>query len=370
MPDATMAAICGSSPHTRGAPVAVQCPCDGVEDHPRIRGEHKQVNISVNTFEGSSPHTRGAPTAINGRRRRRRIIPAYAGSTPTTLVTMGSSMDHPRIRGEHFIPSHSPLIMDGSSPHTRGARPNHTTYRRRHGIIPAYAGSTPCGMVFREDHWDHPRIRGEHWSRGGVRMPCLGSSPHTRGAHGWRCEFHLMYRIIPAYAGSTSGHRSRSGRRRGSSPHTRGAPVVRVAEGVLMRIIPAYAGSTTSSAWGGQPAPDHPRIRGEHSSEPGLDVGQAGSSPHTRGAPCSRATPSTIRGIIPAYAGSTLVVAGDGVFRLDHPRIRGEHQLALIKPGDLVGSSPHTRGAHAVGRQWRPASGIIPAYAGSTQAGI
>ena len=70
--------------------------------------------------------------------------------------------------------------------------------------------------------------------------------------------------------------------------------------------------------------------------------------------------------IIPAYAGST---SGVGYVRHgdpDHPRIRGEHQLALMKPGDLVGSSPHTRGARGAAGHHPADARIIPAYAGST----
>ena len=51
------------------------------------------------------------------------------------------------------------------------------------------------------------------------------------------------------------------------------------------------------------------------------------------------------RGIIPAYAGST-VVADTLLENLkDHPRIRGEHEAEFTGIGGPSGSSPHTRGA-------------------------
>ena len=50
---------------------------------------------------------------------------------------------------------------------------------------------------------------------------------------------------------------------------------------------------------------DHPRIRGEHFPEPSFDIGQAGSSPHTRGAPACATSAQRSNRIIPAYAGST-----------------------------------------------------------------
>ena len=70
-------------------------------DHPRIRGEHPSECDEGHIVTGSSPHTRGAlglsvpPTAVL------RIIPAYAGSTPFSLSPLLYLQDHPRIRGEH-----------------------------------------------------------------------------------------------------------------------------------------------------------------------------------------------------------------------------------------------------------------------------
>ena len=179
-----------------------------------------------------------------------------------------------------------------------------------------------------------------------------------------------MYRIIPAYAGSTPLTGYISYKNLGSSPHTRGAPHT--------------ACLACLSAW------DHPRIRGEHEL-------QTMSSP-------------SMPGIIPAYAGSTWVLwAGPLLRAVDHPRIRGEHRV-LVAHEDVVrgiipayagstmatrfapyrshGSSPHTRGArrtrfprsrpnrdHPRIRGEHPLvlaaehleDGIIPAYAGSTR---
>ena len=71
---------------------------------------------------GSSPHTRGALLFDRPLIHRRRIIPAYAGSTPFLWRVISTYRDHPRIRGEHYDPNRS----------------------------------------FGEKMADHPRIRGEH----------------------------------------------------------------------------------------------------------------------------------------------------------------------------------------------------------------
>ena len=241
-----------------------------------------------------------------------------------------------------------------------------------------------------------------------------GSSPHTRGAPPRRARAQLVVRdhprirgehveirrgiavaagIIPAYAGSTDWYGRQLQVDGGSSPHTRGA---------------RWRSSSRSSA-----QRDHPRIRGEH----GHKVS------HRRGR----------RGIIPAYAGSTLtkrqqwkltqgssphtrgarrVYEVGELFERDHPRIRGEHAGAVGDGGGVpgiipayagstnhrqchnllyTGSSPHTRGAptarklgaasrvdHPRIRGEHPRAGvgvlerpgIIPAYAGSTESAL
>ena len=132
---------------------------------------------------GSSPHTRGAHRLARLVVGKLGIIPAYAGSTSSMLPSLALASDHPRIRGEHSLAGRPVRLARGSSPHTRGARAGHSGLRRRQRIIPAYAGSTPAGAGGLPSRRDHPRIRGEHggqWTQDKVRV---GSSPHTRGAH-------------------------------------------------------------------------------------------------------------------------------------------------------------------------------------------
>ena len=132
----------GSSPHTRGAPRPLSPSPVGSriipayagstvepsemltaqKDHPRIRGEH-----------GSTPSTPEESMWI---------IPAYAGSTVFRIPEAPVFGDHPRIRGEHRRADVQVSAPSGSSPHTRGARRNIRRGRRRRRIIPAYAGST------------------------------------------------------------------------------------------------------------------------------------------------------------------------------------------------------------------------------------
>ena len=179
-------------------------------------------------------------------------------------------------------------------------------------IIPAYAGSTTPLTSRRPSRPDHPRIRGEHPSRRSTRSASMGSSPHTRGAQVGRIPPHVAPGIIPAYAGSTTPLTSRRPSR-----------------------------------------PDHPRIRGEHVGLAWEGVKLVGSSPHTRGAQPASCDRGDGPGIIPAYAGSTFNRIFPALPKADHPRIRGEHADGALTQMSIGGSSPHTRGAR---RSWYPGS--------------
>ena len=154
------------------------------------------------------------------------------------------SRDHPRIRGEHRILPPGQTLPGGSSPHTRGAPAPSGLPRGFWRIIPAYAGSTSRRRRATRHDLDHPRIRGEHMMPDATMAAICGSSPHTRGA------LLLIYSIYICIV-------------------------------------------------------DHPRIRGEHVKLPPIHLRSGGSSPHTRGAQPRRGRLGAGPGIIPAYAGST-----------------------------------------------------------------
>ena len=84
-------------------------------------------------------------------------------------------------------------------------------------------------------------------------------------------------------------------------------------------------------------------------------------------------------GIIPAYAGNTLILLAAGECSGDHPRVCGEHAAAFGTKEINPGSSPRMRGTPPVtGWPWSmrgtpekkerllESEGIIPAYAENT----
>ena len=111
-------------------------------------------------------------------------------------------------------------------------------------------------------------------------------------------------------------------------------------------IIPAYAGNTVI---------------------PAAELkGMRGSSPRMRGTQRWVTHEVLPAGIIPAYAGNTASETWRQRRGWDHPRVCGEHIGLIACPAIATGSSPRMRGTPLllVGLQRR--RGIIPAYAGNT----
>ena len=92
---------------------------------------------------------------------------------------------------------------------------------------------------------------------------------------------------------------------------------------------------------------DHPRIRGEHL--------------------LSLRSRTPFQGIIPAYAGSTLLLTLTDIdFLGSSPHTRGARRLGVVG-GESLGDHPRIRGEHSFyGHHAGAPSWIIPAYAGST----
>ena len=152
----------------------------------------------------------------------------------------------------------------GSSPLARGTPGPVHVLGPGGGLIPARAGNTVFGCLFKVCVGAHPRSRGEHSGLACIRSTNRGSSPLARGTPGgyrWLCA---VLGLIPARAGNTS--------ERGNSEADRGA---------------------------------HPRSRGEHRMTPPPEGATAGSSPLARGTLSGVEPIFEPLGLIPARAGNT-----------------------------------------------------------------
>ncbi len=280
---------------------------------------------SRSSTNGSSPLTRGklgkgAPRdPISG------LIPAHAGKTRGAWSCRARGRAHPRSRGENGTATVVELGGDGSSPLTRGKRPNEHPDDHTQGLIPAHAGKTQSLKSARRGHRAHPRSRGENSVHAATILMAVGSSPLTRG------KLDKAARLA----------------RRGG-------------------LIPAHAGKTpTGTRWtGGQGA--HPRSRGENARSPIHDYTKEGSSPLTRGKRVAKKQRSGVFGLIPAHAGKTVSVIEMISPMGAHPRSRGENVAVRADSRWSSGSSPLTRGKRDTGHGFLLDQGLIPAHAGKT----
>ncbi len=335
---------------------------------------------------GSSPRTRGTRGFLLANAFCNRFIPAYAGNTVSLTGFSGGFSVHPRVRGEHNLTGYTLCAHSGSSPRTRGTRPDRLTQRRGRRFIPAYAGNTDIPPPGPWNTPVHPRVRGEHFPPVLDVTTICGSSPRTRGTHGAGKGEGIAIRFIPAYAGNTlradrpaidtSVHPRVRGEHvpvsaqathlDGSSPRTRGTHAGCACFPALERFIPAYAGNTGRHPARNRLCSVHPRVRGEHMSFTITSVALTGSSPRTRGTHAENSSFKAVFRFIPAYAGNTPIADIIQYRRAVHPRVRGEHPPPKISCAGIYGSSPRTRGTLYQAETKVADQRFIPAYAGNT----
>ena len=172
--------------------------------HPRWRGEHSHRLMVARLRLGSSPLARGARDRRLRGEVGSGLIPAGAGSTGIQARSEADGRAHPRWRGEHLNRPEGLRSVKGSSPLARGAHVTkifHASWRR---LIPAGAGSTLSSVFQRSPPRAHPRWRGEHIKAAATEASEGGSSPLARGARGAGQRAGGQLRLIPAGAGSTA----------------------------------------------------------------------------------------------------------------------------------------------------------------------
>ena len=257
--------------------------------------------------QGSSPLTRGKPVGGTCARAVPGLIPAHAGKTAAFAAAIKQMRAHPRSRGENTQRRRWNAVHVGSSPLTRGKHIAIVELAPDRGLIPAHAGKTRRPRRRGKFRWAHPRSRGENSPLHLTPSEIQGSSPLTRGKRRLRRGRAQRHGLIPAHAGKT--HPTRHQRR---------------------------------TAWA------HPRSRGENDLFLVSKEDTPGSSPLTRGKRTRRPALMRQDGLIPAHAGKTSTYASHSSGHRAHPRSRGENADALAHAGGGEGSSPLTRGKHAL----------------------
>ena len=171
--------------------------------HPRSRGENLVLHRRQRSVEGSSPLTRGKPRSKATRDSDGRLIPAHAGKTDAEAGLQGCDRAHPRSRGENGTRSDLAYVTEGSSPLTRGKRRRCPRGASAARLIPAHAGKTIRPDPSTPPIPAHPRSRGENSVIVYSVPGSTGSSPLTRGKRPDSDRRLLVGRLIPAHAGKT-----------------------------------------------------------------------------------------------------------------------------------------------------------------------
>ena len=91
-----------------------------LKDHPRLRGENPEYDSYRVGLRGSPPPTRGKHVGFSIKSFDERITPAYAGKTEQNQRRAENQEDHPRLRGENRQLHFKQLLCKGSPPPTRG----------------------------------------------------------------------------------------------------------------------------------------------------------------------------------------------------------------------------------------------------------
>jgi hypothetical protein len=166
--------------------------------HPRMRGEHIELDPPGLGCSGSSPHARGTQSKLLLSHLDNRFIPACAGNTSSGGWVIDDATVHPRMRGEHPPEPNRLLSRNGSSPHARGTLAFLKGAVARSRFIPACAGNTSACSTCAIHSAVHPRMRGEHWDAIDWSTEHAGSSPHARGTPLEEAGFELS---VPPYMG-------------------------------------------------------------------------------------------------------------------------------------------------------------------------
>ena len=219
---------------------------------------------------------------------------------------------------------------------------------------------------------------------------CPGSSPRGRGKLDGELLGQVDDGLIPAWAGKTlaasgcaagCGAHPRVGGEnlacalpsavtQGSSPRGRGKPDLDQSQTLVLRLIPAWAGKTSRAVCVSENRAAHPRVGGENIHVLLDECEERGSSPRGRGKLSLSLWITRLFGLIPAWAGKTNARMVWSSQAMAHPRVGGENPRYSIVIGPSQGSSPRGRGKRGLGAGDTLTVGLIPAWAGKTRFGV
>ena len=257
---------------------------------------------------------------------REQLIPARAGKTSPNRGATRKIGAHRRMGGENHVGERSGRLCSGSSPRGRGKLPYPRRARAGPRLIPAWAGKTSGSGSGSAVAGAHPRMGGENFALGAGGLDASGSSPHRRGK---RVEC-------------------------GDEPCGRG-------------LIPAWTGKTSRASTWPTAGASHPRVDGENLMRWHVSGPATGLSPRGRGKRTNSHDHKTDWGLIPARAGKTRMPRRTHSRLTAHPRAGGENVRVRRSILSTQGSSPRGRGKLEGSCACFAGLRLIPARAGKTR---
>ena len=119
----------GITPACAGTTVNLTTGSTDFEDHPRVCGNHQNIDNSTFYEQGSPPRVREPPRTQQGIFLLCRITPACAGTTSHIHHQNTHWGDHPRVCGNHCTPMTTIKVYQGSPPRVREPQASGKEYR-------------------------------------------------------------------------------------------------------------------------------------------------------------------------------------------------------------------------------------------------
>ncbi len=252
-------------------------------EHPRVRGEERELADARSRTLGTPPRARGGGRRRSGSRWRGGNTPACAGRSDGEHRPHRAEREHPRVRGEEIRGSYRWAAREGTPPRARGGGPAAEDGDLVQGNTPACAGRRCIASTPVVGGREHPRVRGEEFDPRGRGRGGTGTPPRARGG-GRRPVRRVGHGgNTPACAGRSREVFDSPPRPRGTPPRARGGAGRRRCRHARGGNTPACAGRSHHGFHSDSSTGEHPRVRGE---EPGLPVTashRAGTPPRARG---------------------------------------------------------------------------------------
>ena len=171
--------------------------------YPRVGGGNDRAQCLPSQRSGLSPRGRGKPYMSASSAVNAGSIPAWAGETRRGRLWRCPCWVYPRVGGGNAVKRRTLPRASGLSPRGRGKRCPSAPIPPPHRSIPAWAGETRRLRIATCLGWVYPRVGGGNLMPPAKPTTPIGLSPRGRGKPSKPISSDARSRSIPAWAGET-----------------------------------------------------------------------------------------------------------------------------------------------------------------------